>query len=191
MMFAVAFAIVLLSVVILGGDLRRLGDVQLRWVPVLLIGLLTQIVVISLLPEGSQGLRQAAHLGSYLVVFAFMVANLRVPGIPIVLIGALMNFVAIAANGGVMPARPEAVRAAGWKQQADDEFMNSRVVKHPRLGFLGDVFAIPKSWPVSNVFSVGDVVILLGAGYGIHLVCASRVAKRNIRVGRNGGASGP
>ena len=33
---------------------------------------------------------------------------------------------------------------------------------HARLWwFLGDVFAIPKGWPLANVFSVGDVVIVI------------------------------
>ena len=35
-------------------------------------------------------------------------------------------------------------------------------VSDPRLGFLGDVLATPSSLPLANVFSIGDVVILIG-----------------------------
>jgi hypothetical protein len=55
-------------------------------------------------------------------------------------------------------------------------YRNSTAVADPRLGFLGDVFAIPASWPLSNVFSVGDVLIAVGAVWGLHRVCGSRLA---------------
>ena len=32
----------------------------------------------------------------------------------------------------------------------------------PKLLFLGDVLYLPSSWPVHNVFSVGDVLIVAG-----------------------------
>jgi hypothetical protein len=57
-------------------------------------------------------------------------------------------------------------------------FTNSTVLENPRLLFLGDVLAIPASWPFANVLSIGDVVIALGAAYTIHRVCGSRLAGR-------------
>ena len=41
----------------------------------------------------------------------------------------------------------------------------------PRLPWLGDVFAIPRGWPLANVFSIGDVVIVVAVGYFAHMVC--------------------
>jgi hypothetical protein len=75
-------------------------------------------------------------------------------------LGGALNLAAITANGGVMPADPDALAAAGVHQQAGD-FANSTAVAHPHLAFLGDVFAVPASWPVSNVFSMGDVVLVV------------------------------
>jgi hypothetical protein len=43
-----------------------------------------------------------------------------------------------------------------------------------RLWFLGDVFAIPAGWPLANVFSVGDVLILLGAAVASFRVSGTR-----------------
>jgi hypothetical protein len=37
-------------------------------------------------------------------------------------------------------------------------------------------FAVPSSWPVSNVFSVGDVVLALAALLAVHCLCGSRLA---------------
>ena len=55
-------------------------------------------------------------------------------------------------------------------------FANAAYVEHARLWFLGDVFAIPASWPLANVFSVGDVLIALGAAWAI-LATARRSAR--------------
>jgi hypothetical protein len=111
----------------------------------------------------------------------------RVPGVWLIAVGALLNFVVIAANHGVMPADPAAMRRAGVTRH-QGEFQNSRAVEHPRFAVLGDRFALPESWPVSNVFSVGDVLIVLGAAVGMHQVCRSRIVpKKFLPVVRNAG----
>jgi hypothetical protein len=55
-------------------------------------------------------------------------------------------------------------------------FQNSTALADPRLAFLGDVFSLPASWPLSNVFSVGDVLIALGVVWALHRIGRSRLA---------------
>jgi hypothetical protein len=185
------FLLAIASVVVAGGKPRRLADLQFRGVPVLLAALLVQIVIISLVPDGNEGVKQAVHIASYLLVFGFLAANVRVPGIWLVAIGAFSNFVVIAANSGVMPAEPDAMRRAGIERRLG-EFQNSRPVDDARLRFLDDRFALPESWPVSNVFSVGDVLIVLGITLGMHQICRSRIVpKRFLPVARNAGTPTP
>jgi hypothetical protein len=51
------------------------------------------------------------------------------------------------------------------------------VLAHPRLSFLGDIFAVPRELPFANVFSIGDVLIAAGAIVVIHALCRpSRLA---------------
>ena len=109
-----------------------------------------------------------------LVAGLFLVANRELPGIPLVVLGAAANLLAIAANGGVMPASPSALATAGLPPEQPG-FANSAALAHPRLAFLGDVFAIPAGWPLANVFSVGDVLIAAGAAVAIHGLCGSRL----------------
>ena len=52
---------------------------------------------------------------------------------------------------------------AGAGLNLEPGFQNSTALAEPRLAFLGDVFHLPASWPLSNVFSVGDVPIALGS----------------------------
>ena len=185
------FLLAIATVLLAGGKLRRLADLQFRGVPLLLAALLVQIVIISIVPQGNEGLKEAVHIGSYLLVFVFLAANIRVPGVWLIAAGALLNFVAIAANHGVMPADPDALRRAG-REPKPGEFENSREVEGARLMWLGDRYALPESWPVSNVFSVGDVLIVLGATLGMHQICRSRIVpKRFLPVVRNADAPTP
>src|SRR3954469_20100746 len=144
MIIGLAYLLVLLSVPLSRGRLGALADVQLRR-PGLAVGaILIQVVVISVLPTGDHTVHTSLHLFSYALLGAFAFANRRLTGVPIIAVGGLSNFVAIAAHGGVMPTAPSAAASIGHAAAAD-EFINSRPMDHAHLQFLGDVFATPAS----------------------------------------------
>lgn len=182
MLIGLVFVLCLASVPLAGGRLGVLADLRFRAGWLLLVAIGVQVLIVSVVPgAGSPALHNAVHVATYVLVGAFVVANRRVAWVWLVALGGLLNFAAIAANGGVMPADPRAVAAAGLAVDPG-EFVNSGVVADPHLAFLGDVFWVPASWPVSNVFSVGDVLILLGALLALHCICASRIAVRRFAV---------
>ncbi|HEY4315873.1 MAG TPA: DUF5317 domain-containing protein [Actinomycetes bacterium] len=164
----------ILSPVLAGGDLRRLGDLRFRGSWVVLVALVAQIVVLSVIPGDNRTVLAAVHLATYAAAGWFVVMNRRVPGILVVAVGAASNGLTIAINGGVLPASRGAVQRAGLHLDPH-EFVNSGVLAHPHLGFLGDVFAIPSWVPLANVFSIGDLVILCGVTWGAHRACGSRL----------------
>jgi hypothetical protein len=176
----VAVVLAVLTVPIAGGKLVALADVRLRMVPVLFTALFVQIAIMAVFPDGHDGLLRVLHLGSYALLGVFLWANRRIFGIPVVALGGFLNFLAIAANGGVMPAGPAAARSAGFA--APDQFVNSGVQKNPRLLFLGDIWAIPEGWPFANVFSIGDVIIAIGVAIVIHAICGSRLIPARFRT---------
>jgi hypothetical protein len=181
-LIGLVFAVCLASVPLAGGRLSVLADLRFRAAWLLVVAIAVQILIVSIVPgQGSPALHNGVHIATYLLVGAFVVANRHVPWVWLVALGGVLNFAAIAANGGVMPADPDAVAAAGLAVDPG-EFVNSGVVADPHLAFLGDVFWVPASWPVSNVFSVGDVLILLGALLALHCICASRLAVRRFAV---------
>jgi len=104
-------------------------------------------------------------------------ANVRLPGIPVLALGGLSNALAIWANGGVMPASDAALRTAGLTPDPEG-FTNSGLVHEPRLAFLGDIFATPASIPAANVFSIGDMLLVLGAFIFLHVVSESALGRR-------------
>jgi hypothetical protein len=63
-------------------------------------------------------------------------------------------------------------RRAGMREIPSDVFENSRALSSPRLAILGDVFYVPASFPLSNVFSIGDVLIVVGSTYLAHRWCS-------------------
>ena len=181
MAIGLAFLLCLATVPLAGGRVTALADLRLRARGVLFVAIVAQVLIISVVPQGSAGVHNAVHVATYLAVAGFVVANRRIPWVWLVALGGALNFVAIAANGGIMPAAPGALRAAGLVVDPA-EFTNSGAVAHPHLQFLGDVFWLPSSWPVSNVFSVGDVLIVTGVLLAMHCVCASRLAVRRFAV---------
>ena len=117
---------------------------------------------------------------SYLLLGAFAWFNRRLTGLPVIALGGLSNFLCITVNGGVMPADPDALAAIG-RVPTSDEFINSTALADPKLAFLGDIIPTPASWPVSNVYSVGDLLILTGAFILVHAACGSRLVPRRFR----------
>jgi hypothetical protein len=133
-----------------------------------------QFLVITILPGAPEWFDRSGHLASYVLLGAFAWVNRRVPGVPLMAIGGALNVLAIAANGGVMPASGWALTTAGIP--IGPGFHNSALLAHPHLLFLGDVFAIPSAVPHAEVFSVGDLFLMGGAVYGIHRICRRRAA---------------
>ena len=161
----------LLSVPLTGGRLTRLGELRLRLPGLAVAGIAVQVLIVSVAPGAAlAGFHAPLHVLSYALLGAFGWANRRVTGVPIVLAGGALNALAILANGGVMPADP-AVAAAAANHAAPGEFINSTAVGDARLAFLGDVLATPGSLPLQNVYSVGDVIVVLGLLVVVHAAC--------------------
>lgn len=185
MLVGIAALIALLTAVLTGGRLGALALVELRRSYLVAAALGLQIIVISVVPGAFHGLHEPAHLATYVLLAAFLWSNRHVPGLVLVAVGGAANAAAIATNGGVMPASPAAVETAGMPADKANEFANSAVVHDAHLGWLGDVFALPASWPLSNVFSIGDVLIAIGLAIALHCACQTRIAGAIGRLRRN------
>jgi hypothetical protein len=163
-------ALCLLSVPLTGGDLRRLGQLRVRWIWLGPVAVLVQTIVVTVAPGGGHAIHAAVHVGTYVLIAAFLWANRHLPGALIISAGAALNGVTILVNGGVMPAAATAERLAGLSLGRG--FNNSAVVAHPHLLWFGDIIPVP--WPLPNVLSVGDIIIYTGM-----LVLLHRATRRS------------
>jgi hypothetical protein len=178
MILLACLALVVLSVPLCGGSLGALARIRWQHVWLVVSAMVLQVLVVDVLHSViPQRVGATAHLVSYGLAVTFLVVNRQVRWLWVVGVGGLANLVAITANGGVMPADPGALARAGM-QLDPGEFANSTAVVDPRLPWLGDYFAVPSSWPLANVFSVGDLVLVLGTGLVLHRACGSRLCRR-------------
>lgn len=119
-------------------------------------------------PLGDDLPRRMLFIGSYLLLFSFAALNLRRPGVVILGIGLVLNFLPIAANGGLMPITPETLERSGdvpddvevgeWIPDSKDVLLERDDV---RLYFLSDRIVSDDLSPF-RAFSIGDVVIIGG-----------------------------
>ena len=175
MILLVCLAVAAATIPVTGGRFAGLGDVDVRAAPVLLVSCVMQVLLFA--PWFPDAIAPAVHLASYAGTAAFVVANRRLPGMLAAAAGGALNLAAIAANGGVMPAAPAALRLAGLAANPEG-FANSAAVAAPRLAFLGDVFAIPQGLPFANVFSVGDLILVAGGSYALHRLAGGSLRRR-------------
>jgi hypothetical protein len=167
------------SVPLLGGSLKRLSGIVLRGLWVLPLALGLQVLVITIAPDLPRPITVGVHLLTYALAGLFLVLNRHVPGLTLLTTGATLNGVVIAVNGGTLPASASALETAGVV--IDPEvFTNSGVLAEPKLAWLGDVFAVPAGVPLANVFSIGDVYIVVGAAWLLHVTCHRRRQERPV-----------
>lgn len=145
---------------LLGGRLERLAALDFRWAWLAIAGLVAQVALFSTAVSDIVGeAGPPLYVASTAAVLIAVARNVRIPGMVLVLVGATSNLLAILANGGVMPASPEAAAAL---EAGGEGFSNSVVMTDPALRPLTDIFALPTWIPFANVFSIGDVLIGLG-----------------------------
>jgi hypothetical protein len=157
--------------------IKRLASVRLRHIELVWVALVVQLMLFEWFARRiSMGVTEAVHYLTYALTVVFIVLNRHVPGAWLIALGTACNLAAIVANGGSMPASMSAWERAGLRPIPPEVFENSSALSDPNLGFLGDIFAVPASWPLSNVFSIGDVLIVIGGTYLAHQCCRRRPA---------------
>lgn len=168
-------AVAAFLVVLLTGP-ARLARLRVRAVR-LLVGAAVIQLVTSTLMSGLGVARGIALVLTTVLVGLFLAGNSRLPGVPLIGLGLLLNVVVIIANGA-MPVSVSAAERAGLSR-ADlhlaDDAMREPTGDATRLRVLGDVIpvAMPR-WP--QVVSPGDV--LVAAGVGLLFVSAGSRRRR-------------
>ncbi|MGH3650316.1 MAG: DUF5317 domain-containing protein [Acidimicrobiia bacterium] len=153
--------------VLRGGRLVNLGDIELRawWLLFLALGLQFGT---RFLPEESWSdwMGVTMVLVSFGLLMIMVLLNRSKPGMWIAGLGVLMNFIVIAANGG-MPVLAGAAEVASGFAISDpdlsDTFKHVPLDESSRLTFFADVIPL-RLMGIGEVISIGDIFLALGLG---------------------------
>jgi hypothetical protein len=158
----------LLVGIALGGDIRTLSELKLRWWPLALVGLVLQLIPVpSMDGQLDRWLAVGLLAGSYVVLIAFVAMNIRLAGFPVIALGFALNLLVISVNGG-MPVTEHAIRQAYGARTATEitRLQEQGGAKH-HLARDDDVLlpladVIPVGAPQRQVLSAGDLVFMVG-----------------------------
>jgi hypothetical protein len=157
----------------LGGSMRNLAEARLRWWPLAIAGLVLQVIPVpSRAGQVDHWVAVGLLIASYVVLLAFVAANIRLPGFAVIAVGFALNALVIGVNGG-MPVKDQALRqAAGSRyEQSRQRLVEKGGLKHHLarsddvLLPLSDVVGIGA--PVGNVFSPGDLLSYAGVAWAL------------------------
>jgi hypothetical protein len=164
---AIVIFLALTLAVLRGGRLVNLGDIELNawWLLFLALGLQVGTRV---LPDEtwSEWVGVAMVLLSFVLLMIMVVLNRSARGMWIVGLGVLMNFVVIAANGGMPVLAGAAEVASGFTVTNPDlsgTFKHVILDESSRLTFFADVIPL-RLGGIGEVISLGDVFLALGLG---------------------------
>jgi Family of unknown function (DUF5317) len=158
--------------VLIGGDVRRLSQLRIRHVELLLAAFAAKISVALLGTAHSQAALNAARplnvIGAALLLAAVWL-NRRIPGALMFGAGLASNLLVIAWFGGRMPVLlpagfdPSGTAAPLLRTGLDPLHL---LLQRPEgLWFLGDIFSIPSLFGHASLVSVGDVAMAAGIAY--------------------------
>jgi hypothetical protein len=156
-----------------GASLWHVQHVPLRASGLVIAAFGIQAILIYLpLPDTARvWLHVPLLLLSFALVTSFVWQNWQLRGIKWIALGFFCNALVMAVNGGYMPVTYDALVAAGKAHLVSEAATGTLVfgskdillpAAETKLWLFSDIFVIPPPFPVTSVFSIGDVLIAFG-----------------------------
>lgn len=144
---------------------------KLWWLALVALGLQYGVLELSKGALISDALLRIGIGISYLMLLLVIVCNLRWLGMRLLGIGVALNFVVMAANGGLMPVTPHALDQTIYDESAEHDHVTGLIPgsksillrrDETTLWWLSDVLVLPGNVPGPKVISIGDVLLAAG-----------------------------
>ena len=105
-----------------------------------------------------------------------------------IMLGCISNFIAILINGGSMPIDMSILKKMGF-ENLFTSIESGALVQYIPLDkvnnftvYLGKIFSTPKGYPLKQIFSIGDLLIVIGIFFLIQGMMLSNTYGRRSKV---------
>jgi hypothetical protein len=179
-LFFAVIAAALAIAVLIGGDVRRLSQVRIRHIELLLAAFAVKVVVALLgtaHTEMAVTVARPLNIIGAVLLLAVVWFNRRIPGALLFGTGLTLNLIVILAFFGRMPvllprdADPNSPALALLRGGLDPLHV---ALEHPQgLWFIGDILTIPSIGGHSSLVSIGDLLMAAGVAWLI-IRCSQR-----------------
>ncbi|HEX6509891.1 MAG TPA: DUF5317 domain-containing protein [Chloroflexota bacterium] len=182
-LFFAVIAAALAIAVLIGGDVRRLSQLRIRHIEVLLAAFAAKVGVALLGTAHTQTavtIARPLNVIGALLLLVVVWFNRRIPGAIVFGAGLTLNLIVILAFGGRMPvllphdADPNSPILAVLRGGLDPLHV---ALDHPQgLWFIGDILTIPSIGGHASLVSIGDLLMATGVAWLI-IRCSQRSAE--------------
>lgn len=168
----------ILVAIALGGRPARLAVAPVRWAWLAVVGLALQLLP----PSQLDPIAVPLLLVSFVILVAFLIANLRLRGFELILVGVLLNFLVIGMNSG-MPVSRAALIASDQRATLTylEEYGGAKhhlADEEDVLVGLGDSIALGA--PIRQAISLGDVFTYVGVAVFVVFGMLGRSDRRRV-----------
>lgn len=161
-MFIEVIIIAILVGLIMGGKIANLGRINFKYFYLIIAAYVIQAGVDYWANGHLFGGSPYLHLVSYLILFFVLWQNRQLPGMYLIIIGTLLNFIVIALNGGQMPVNPTMLPSElSQALAAGHGGTHGLITGNTRVKFLADIFHIAY-FNRNQLISIGDTIMDVG-----------------------------
>lgn len=154
-----------------GGKLKNLSNVEFKGYFLFISAFLLQGLLAFFNNSDFQKIKYFANtyfyyiiLLSYIMMIIASLINIRKTYMKLFLIGIVLNFIVIMANGGKMPVyfSPNLNIKETVIEEREYDIIHTVADENTKFIFLADIITIPKPYPLPKILSLGDVFIMAG-----------------------------
>lgn len=184
-MFIEAIILGLLIGIIRGGRVSNLQNYNIRGWYLIIVAVIVQMLPIFMKQMGflENNLHVVGFFGLVLMIVVVFI-NVRVPFFPVILVGGLLNIIAMILNSFKMPVMLEKLEGAGLTDLMGS-ILNGSILNYSSAEganivaqYLGKIYAFPEIYPLASIVSIGDIIMSIGLMLSIQSIMMTTFFKK-------------